>query len=50
MCCLEAPGPVLNGAGKRPFDVAEQLAFQQTLAERAAIDSNIGPAARGLSS
>jgi hypothetical protein len=34
---LEAPGPALDGAGKRPFFVTEQLAFHQALGQCGAI-------------
>ena len=37
---LEAPGAVLDGAGERAVHVAEQLAFQQILAQRPAIDAH----------
>ena len=47
---LEAAGPILDGAGERPFDVAEQFAFEQALAEGAAVDADVRPGLRGLSS
>ena len=39
---LEAAGLVVDGAGERPLDVAEQLALQQALAEGAAVDADVG--------
>ena len=43
---LEAAGAVVDGAGERAADVAEQLAFQQALAQGAAVDAD-ERAARG---
>ena len=39
---LETAGLVLDGAGERPLDVAEQLAFQQALGQGAAVDADVG--------
>ena len=37
---LEAAGAVVDGAGERAADVAEQLAFQQVLGQGAAVDAD----------
>ena len=37
---LEAAGAVVDGPGERPADVAEELAFQEVLGQRAAVDAN----------
>ena len=42
---LEAPAPVRHGAGERPAHVAEQLALDQLLGDRRAVDLDEGPAA-----
>ena len=39
---LEAAGLVLDGPGERPLDVAEQLALQQALGQRPAVDPHVG--------
>ena len=42
---FKTPLLVAHGAGKRPLDVPEQLAFEEPLGERAAIDRDEGPSA-----
>ena len=42
---FEAAGAVVDRAGERAADVAEQLAFQQALAQRAAVDAHERPVA-----
>src|SRR5207302_116485 len=44
---LESPGLVVHRPGERPLDVSEQLAFEQTLRERAAIDTDVRPIGTG---
>ena len=39
---LEPAGPVVDGAGERPLDVAEQLALEQALGQGAAVDADVG--------
>ena len=39
---LEPAGPVVDGAGERALDVAEQLALQQALGQGAAVDADVG--------
>src|SRR5512135_226499 len=38
---LEPAGPVIDGAGERALDVAEQLAFEQALGQGAAVDADV---------
>ena len=40
---LETASLVVQGAGERPLDMAEQLALQQALAQGAAVDANVRP-------
>ena len=47
---FEAAGAVVDGAGERAADVAEQFAFEQALAERAAVDADERAVAARLSS
>ncbi len=47
---LEPAGAVVDGAGERALDVAEQLALEQALGQRAAVDPDVGPVDRGLRS
>ena len=47
---LEPAGPVVDGAGERALDVAEQLALQQALGQGPAVDADVGPVDRGLRS
>jgi len=44
---LEAPLSPLDGAGEGALLVAEQLAFEQRLGQRGAVDAHQGPAAAG---
>ena len=37
---FEAAGAVVDGAGERAADVAEELAFEQAFAQRAAVDAD----------
>ena len=46
---LEAAGAVLDRAGERPADVAEQFAFQQAFASAPQLTRTNGPLPRGLS-
>src|SRR5262249_26837391 len=41
---FESPDPVAIGAGEGPSDVAEQLALEQALGQRGAMDLDEGPA------
>ena len=43
---LEPAGAIGDGPGERTADVAEQFAFQQAFAQRAAIDADERPACR----
>ena len=38
---LEPAGPVVDGAGERPFDVAEQLGFEEALGQGPAVDPDV---------
>src|SRR5205814_9831278 len=39
---LEPAGPVVDGAGERALDVAEQLALEETLGQGTAVDPDVG--------
>ena len=47
---LEPAGAVLDGAGERALDVAEQLAFEQALGQGPAVDADVRAGRRGLRS
>ena len=44
---LESAGFVVDGSGERSLDVAEQLAFQQTLGQGPAVDAHVGTIGAG---